>query len=233
MQTDILIYAIIAGVLVIWLRNILGTRNGDEQQRPNPYTDATQKPKNIVGLDGQPFVVEENEALKKLDLPSDVITGIEDLSKSMRDFDPLKFVENAKEAFIMVVESFAKGEKDTLEMLLTPGVYKSFEQAINAREKSKETVSTEIHAVRKAEIVEVKKQDGIAYVSIRFTADETCVIRDKDDKILSGDPERITEMVDVWVFGRKIKAKEPTWLVYETRDDEVEDHKTPIPETSE
>ena len=233
MQTDILIYAIIAAVLVIWLRNVLGTRNEDEQQRPNPYLDATPKPKNIVGLDGQPFVVDDGSDLKKLDLPEGVFVAAEDLSRTMRDFDAVKFVENAKDAFIMVVEAFAKGEKDVLEMLLAPAVYKSFEGVINERDSKGETVSTEIHAIRKADIVEIKQQDGIAYVSIRFTADETCVIRDKEDEILSGDPERITEMVDVWTFGRKIKSKEPTWLLYETRDDEVEDHKTPIPDTSE
>lgn len=233
MQTDILIYAIIAAVLVIWLRNILGTRNGDEQQRPNPYLDANSKPKNIVGLDGQPFVVDDASDIKKLDLPEGVLMAAEDLSRAMRDFDAVQFVENAKDAFIMVVEAFAKGEKDVLEMLLAPGVYKSFESVINERNDKKESVSTEIHAIRKADIVEVKQKDGMAYVSIRFTADETCVIRDGDDKIISGDPERITEMVDVWTFGRKIKDRDPTWLLYETRDDEVEDHKTPIPEAGE
>ncbi len=236
METDILIYAIIAAVLVVWLRNILGTRNGDEQQRPNPYVESEQskpKPKNIVGLDGQPFVVDMENPLKKLDLSDELIKEAEGLSRQMRDFDAISFVENAKNAFVMVVEAFAKGEKDVLEMLLAPSVYESFEGAIKEREKKGETVSTEIHAVRKADIVDIQQKNGIAYVSIRFTADETCVIRDKDDNILSGDPERITEMVDVWTFGRKIKSKEPTWLLFETRDDEVEDHKTPIPEASD
>ncbi len=236
METDILIYAIIAAVLVVWLRNILGTRSNDEQQRPNPYVESERdkaKPKNIVGLDGQPFVVDMENPLKKLDLSDALIKEAEDLSRQMRDFNAIQFVENAEKAFIMVVEAFAKGEKDVLEMLLAPSVYESFEAAIKAREEKGETVSTEIHAVRKADIVDIQQKNGVAYVSIRFTADETCIIRDKDGNILSGDPERITEMVDVWTFGRKIKAKEPTWLLFETRDDEVEDHKTPIPEASD
>ena len=236
METDILIYAIIAAVLVVWLRNILGTRSNDEQQRPNPYVESERdkaKPKNIVGLDGQPFVVDMENPLKKLDLSDALIKEAEDLSRQMRDFNAVQFVDNAEKAFIMVVEAFAKGEKDVLEMLLAPSVYESFEGAIKAREEKGETVSTEIHAVRKADIVDIQQKNGVAYVSIRFTADETCIIRDKDGNILSGDPERITEMVDVWTFGRKIKAKEPTWLLFETRDDEVEDHKTPIPEASD
>jgi predicted lipid-binding transport protein (Tim44 family) len=232
-QTDILIYAVIAAVLVIWLRNVLGTRNSDEQQRPNPYLDVSAKVENIVGIDGLPFAQAENAALKKMDLSAEVTAQIETMTRSMRDFDPVKLVENAKDAFVMVVEAFAKGEKEILEMLLAPSVCKSFTQVIDERSKKGEAVSTEIHAVRKAELIDVSEKDGFAYVSIRFTADETCVIRDKDDKIIAGDPDRITEMVDVWVFGRKIKSKDPTWLVFETRDDEIEDHKTPIPDTSE
>ena len=138
METDILIYAIIAAVLVVWLRNILGTRNGDEQQRPNPYVESEQnkaKPKNIVGLDGQPFVVDMENPLKKLDLSDELIKEAEGLSRQMRDFDAISFVENAKNAFVMVVEAFAKGEKDVLEMLLAPSVYESFEGAIKEREK--------------------------------------------------------------------------------------------------
>src|SRR5262245_20930960 len=34
---DLIVYAIVAAGLVIWLRNILGTRHGDERERPNPF----------------------------------------------------------------------------------------------------------------------------------------------------------------------------------------------------
>ena len=40
---DLFIYIIIAVVLVIWLRNTLGTRHGDEKTRPNPYAQDNSK----------------------------------------------------------------------------------------------------------------------------------------------------------------------------------------------
>ena len=41
MSADILLYALVAAGLVFWLRNILGTRHGDERQRSNPFSSET------------------------------------------------------------------------------------------------------------------------------------------------------------------------------------------------
>ena len=132
----------------------------------------------------------------------------------------------------MIVTAFAAGDKPTLKMLLADNVYKAFEHAIAERERKGETVETDIHVIKTAKIVSAKVEKQKAIVSIRFTAEETCVIRDKDGNILSGDPDRVTEMTDLWTFTRNVKSKDPVWHVSETRDDIPEDHdaKTPLPE---
>ena len=38
MHLDILIYAAVAAFLIYRLNAVLGTRNGSERQRPNPFT---------------------------------------------------------------------------------------------------------------------------------------------------------------------------------------------------
>ncbi len=224
---DLIIYIIIAGVLVLWLKNTLGTRTGHEKQHPNPFeNNGTEEKSNVSDL---------NAGIA--DLPKNMLfansvaeSGLREIIKIDRSFDPKDFVENAKDAFVMVVEGFAEGDRDILQALLSDGVYKGFDEALKAREKSGETVETEIHAIKKAEIVETTIDGKMVYIAFQFTAEETAVIRDKDGKILSGDPDRITDMCDIWVFGRDVKAKDPTWQVFETRDGEPEDHKTPIPD---
>ena len=42
---ELLIYALVAGGLVFWLRSILGTRHGEERDRSD----------NIISLDGEPL----------------------------------------------------------------------------------------------------------------------------------------------------------------------------------
>lgn len=240
LPVDILLYALVAAGLVFWLRSVIGTRHGDERERPNPFTSAPAEKPAFEGTDNT----------KTLDLPAitdagmmprnSSITGamseqgLEDIAHADRSFDPVSFITAAQEAFAIVVEAFAKGERETLRDLLAEPVYNSFVRAIDDREKRAETVSTEIHAVRRADITDarlINKRD--AYITIRFTADETCVIKDRDGRILSGDPDRITEMVDVWTFLRDVKSRDPRWLLCETRDgDVVEDHKTPVPDAS-
>lgn len=240
LPVDILLYALVAAGLVFWLRSVIGTRHGDERERPNPFTSAPKEKPAYEGTDGA----------KTLDMPAITdgammprnasITnatsemGLEDIARADRTFDPVSFITAAQEAFAIVVEAFAKGDRETLRDLLAEPVFNAFDGAIKAREKSGETVTTEIHAVRHADITDarlVNKRD--AYITIRFTADETCVIKDKDGRILSGDPDRITEMVDVWTFLRDVKSRDPRWLLCETRDgDIVEEHKTPVPDAS-
>ena len=96
-----------------------------------------------------------------------------------------------------------------------------------------ESVSTEIHAVKAVKIMQVKRIENMVFIKLRFIADETCVIRDRDGTILSGNPDRITTMNDVWTFGRDARSKDPTWFLFETADDVKEDLKTPIPDAKD
>jgi predicted lipid-binding transport protein (Tim44 family) len=149
--------------------------------------------------------------------------------KSDRTFDAHKFMAGARDAFPMIVEAFARGDTDTLQDLLAPKVYDAFLSVIEDRKTRCETVSTEIHAVRGIEFIEARLVGTMSFIGLRIEAEETCVIRDQDQHIISGNPDRITPMVDVWIFGRETRAKDPTWLLYETRDDMIEPHGTNVP----
>ena len=119
----------------------------------------------------------------------------------------------------MIVEAFAKGDRETLKDLLADPVYKSFEGAIQTREASGDVMSAEILAMRKAEVTEAKLQNKIAYITVRFTADETTVTHDKNGAVVAGHAERVIPMRDVWTFGRDTRSKDTRWLVYQTRGD--------------
>jgi predicted lipid-binding transport protein (Tim44 family) len=240
---DLIIYAAIAAGLVFWLRNILGTRHGDERSRENPFLtggdDNTPPDNSVAGHGAQPGAFPLGHA----EVPQEVLprnasilpqarAGLEDIARVEKQFDIAHFLGGAETAFIMIVEAFAKGDKETLQNLLSDPVYKLFNTVIDDRAKKGEMVDTEIHAVRKIEVMDARLVQKTAYLTIEFTADETCVIRDKDNNILSGDPDRITEMRDIWVFSRTLKSKDPVWYLVETRDGEVEEHKTPLPDSA-
>lgn len=241
MDATLILYAVIAAGLVFWLRSILGTKSGSERERPNPFTQPIEKPRaenSVIDIKTKENVVTLPLADSAPALPRNVSfaneeaqRGMLDIARVERDFDLARFTQGAQDAFVMIVEAFAQGDRDTLKNLLEPQVYAAFDGAIKTRESVGEKMSSEIHAVRKVEILAAHTDNKSAFIKIRFIADETCVIRDKDGNTISGDPERITEMNDVWTFSRVLKAREPIWLLHETRDGDVkEDQKTPVPD---
>ena len=44
----------------------------------------------------------------------------------------------------------------------------------------------------------------------------TCV-KDKNKKIVSGDPEKIKKVSDTWKFSRDLRSNSPNWQLIETQ----------------
>jgi len=236
---DLIVYALVAAGLVFWLRSILGTRHGDEQERSNPYATENISDNNSSDapyIAGQQPMSEEDRIRELASQPKSNLSvenktaenGLLDISKSDKKFEITQFLNGAQDAFALIVESFAQGDKETLQNLLVEDVYKAFESAVNERKKRGETSITEIHAIKKAEVMAARIEGKKAFITMCFTADETSVTRDSEGEIISGHPDKVTQMRDVWTFGREINSKNPAWLVYETRDD-LEDDNTTIP----
>mgnify|MGYP000194541360 CR=1 FL=1 len=150
----------------------------------------------------------------------------EEVIEAFKDFDINFFLEGAQEAFVIVVEAFGEGDRDTLNGLLAPNVFDAFDQAIAEREKNDETMQTEIHAIKKAEITDARLDRKTALITVRFTAEETSVIKDSNGEIVSGHPDKVTQMRDMWVFSREVRARDPRWFLHETKGDFDGDNET-------
>ena len=229
MPADLIVYALIAAGLVFWLRSILGTRSGAERERPNPYLvpDASENG-GLPLIEGASALGMEERIAKLAIEPGKVKSiasktaelGLIEIARTDRSFDIDFFLDGAQDAFAMIVESYADGDREALKNLLAPGVYAAFEGGISAREARHEKQIADIHAIRKAEVVDAKLEGKKAFITVRFIAEETSVTRDALGEIISGHPDRTTQMKDIWTFGRDLKSKDPSWLVYETKADE-------------
>ncbi len=234
MPADILIYAIVAAALIFWLRNVLGTRHGDEHDRPNPFAGGLEKTKaapdnSDVNTGTRLAAADESTDLnatleRNMTVADAAQTGLLEIMRADRSFDVLHFLRGAQDAFAMIVEGFAKGDRETLQGLLAPSVYGAFEGVITARENKGEKAFTEIHAIRKIEIIEATLDKKTALLTIRFVADETNVLHDKEGRVVSGNSDRISETIDIWTFARDIKSRDPRWLLTATRDEDAADH---------
>jgi predicted lipid-binding transport protein (Tim44 family) len=225
-----MIYAIVAAGLVFWLRSVLGTRrNDDPPPRVNPFT-VRPETTTASATDSRPATA--LPAPSSAAAPGDFSTGLErnmaigsqaqqglmDIARADASFSLPHFLRGAQDAFAMVVEAFAAGDRETLQGLLSADVYNAFCRVLDMRAQSGENASVEIHAIRRAEVVNAELDKRMAHITVKFVADETSLLRDRDGKLLAGHPERVTEAVDIWTFARDIRSREPAWMITETRE---------------
>ncbi|MGN7437344.1 MAG: Tim44/TimA family putative adaptor protein [Alcanivorax sp.] len=240
MAAELLIYALIAAGLIFWLRSILGTRSDDDTGAHTSRLELSEDGK-IVGLNAgeaergedKRGLIEELAESQKANMGidgEDAKAGLHTVVDADRDFDVYMFLNAAQDAFVFAVESFADGDRETLEDLLSPDVFAAFDGAISEREKAGETMQTEIQSIQKSEIIEAHMEGKKAFITVRFWADEVTVTKDEDGNIVYGHPDKVTQMRDVWTFCRDVKSRDPRWLVVETREDGAGDNET-IPNT--
>jgi predicted lipid-binding transport protein (Tim44 family) len=230
---DLFIYIVIAIALVVWLRNTIGSKHGSETDRSDiierikERQQQNQKPADTGHIIDLNISQSETSANPQKTVMNNISTeGGEDTTKEIIDymhvdpsFNPKDFINGAKEAFPMIVEAFSRADLKTLKMLLSDGVYTTFEQAIEDRKNKGETLATDVHVVKDCKIMGIKRIDHMTYIKLRFLAEETIVIRDREGNITHGNPDKLIAMNDVWTFGRDMKSKDPTWYLYETSDD--------------
>lgn len=245
MPADIIIYAIIAAGLAIWLRNLLGTNPDDEAQHPSPLKPQAQKPQNVHHLElslelGERPTAPEEQIAKYAEDRTGMLSidnktaenGLLEILAADKTFDIKFFFEAAQDVFAMVVEAFADNDREALADMLDAPVYEAFEGAITAREKTEERMITDIHAISKTQIIEAKVKARKASITVRFEAEETSATYDKEHQLIAGHPDKTTHMTDIWTFSRDLKSKDPRWLVTETRGDFEGDNET-IPNAGE
>ena len=244
---DIIIYALIAGGLIFWLRSILGTRHGDERTRSNPFV--TPGDKNTENNPQQPAVhlnadephvpapdVYDPFQDESLFADEDVRDDLKKVAQRDASFNPKTFLQNAEDAFIIIVEAFAAGDREELKPLLDKSVYEAFDRAISEREALGHKIINDIQAIRDVKIVKCATEGGMVYITVSLHVEETNVTRDADDKILSGNPNRTSEVIDIWTFGRKMRSKDPVWYLFETREGAAESGDTEnliVPDTGD
>jgi len=227
---DLIFYGLIAAGLVFWLRSVLGTRHGDERERPSPFSisieieDASDD--NGLALSREPEpkkmiaeMLENRDGVMAVENKTAEAGLLDILEAEREEFDIKRFLQGSQDAFVMIVEAFAQGDREALGDLLDEKVYKAFEGAITEREEKGEDLFTEVHAVRKSEVIEARLEGKTAYITVRFVADETRVLRDDGGEILEGHPDRVSEVRDIWTFSKPVRSRDPRWLLVETRGD--------------
>lgn len=235
-----LISLIVAVVVILKLRSVLGRRTGDEEARVERYRAeraqraARSATDNVVSMPRR-----ERETVAAGPAPEDLQTDAEERIKSYPSvepaaraglieiarldpgFDPESFIRGAKQAYEMIVTAFAEGNRKLLRDLLSRDVYESFTRAITEREGRSDQVDQSFVGIDKADILESEVKSGIASITVRFVSQLISATRDKAGAIIAGDPQRIKEVTDIWTFSRDVSTAKaranPNWRLIATQ----------------
>ena len=183
---DIILLAMIAGFIFLRLRGILGKRSGFEGKAPGQFKEVI---KNI-----------------NVEQPKKVSDKFDDDAQK-------EFIKGAKIAYETIITDFSDNDNKitTSKPLLNNEIYNQFNQALKERSSRGHYAEITFIGVNSATIKEHKKIGKILNVTVDFIAEVITCIRDKDKKIVSGDPEKIKKIYDTWVFSRNTTSSNPNW----------------------
>ena len=183
---DIILLAMIAGFIFLRLRGILGKRTGYEGKPPTQFKEVLNNIK--VDQEAKPKEKFDDEAQKE-------------------------FLKGAKIAYETIITDFSDNDNKitNAKPLLNKNIYDQFDDALKERMKRGHFAEITFIGVNKAEIKEHKKNGNILNVTVDFIAEVITCIRDKDKKIVSGDPEKIKKIYDTWIFSRDTTSSNPNW----------------------
>ena len=183
---DIILLAMIAGFIFLRLRGILGKRTGFEGKAPTQF-DKILKEAVVKKATREEEVFDEN---------------------AQKDF-----LKGARIAYETIITDFSDNDNKITNSkpLLNEHIYNQFNEALKARSARGHYAEITFIGVNSAEIKEHKKIDKILNVTVDFIAEVITCIRDKDKKIVSGDPEKIKKIYDTWVFSRDTASANPNW----------------------
>jgi len=184
---DIILLAMIAGFIFLRLRGILGKRTGFEGKSAPQFEEILKN----VNID-----IETNKKVQNFD---------EQAQK--------EFLDGAKIAYETIITDFSDDDNKLTKSktLLSKKIYDQFNTALKERSNKGYFAEITFIGVSSADIKEHKKINNILKVTVDFVGEVITCVKDKDNKIISGDPDKIKKIYDTWIFSRDTKSSNPNW----------------------
>ena len=189
---DIILLAMLAGFIILRLRNILGRKTGHQGKPMSRYF-----PRGMEVLKD----IENNEAIKS--------GNVDEEAKK-------QFLKGAEIAYEQIITSFAKGDKKALKTLLEKKLFQRFSEVIDERNNKQLKYETTFIGIKSAKILEFKKIENIYRVTVNFVSEIITCVKDKNNKVIEGNPDTIKTVNDVWKFSKNMWSQDPTWYLVDT-----------------
>ena len=188
---DIILLGMIAGFIILRLRSILGRKTGHESKVYPGYTE------------------------KEFNVPKNEIKPVKQNLEILEGKDKKEFLRGAEIAYESILTSFANGDLIKLKNLLSSNMFSNFSEAIKSRNKEGIRSEFTFVGVKESSVEKYEKIKDNLFATVKFVAEVISVKKDKENKIIEGNPDKIKFVTDSWKFTRNIKQKNPNWYLSE------------------
>ncbi len=186
---DIILLAMIAGFIFLRLRGILGKKTGFEEDINSNFRQEASESKPTIKLNSETF----DENAKK------------------------EFLKGAQIAYETIVTNFSMGKLKDIKSLLDMSVYEQFNIALDERKSKNYSSETTFIGINSAKIKHHQQNKNMLEVTVEFVSEIISCIKDKENKIISGDPEKVKKVNDIWKFSKDSRSTNPNWLLIDTQ----------------
>ena len=160
---DIIIFAVIAVFIIYRLRSVLGKRTGFQKNvNQQEFVKKETKPQQ----DKIPQLTENEKKLEVVYMKSN-------------SFDHKVFLEGAKKAFEIIITAFNKGDKKTLNNLVSKDVYATFETAIDSGSNNP---NSQFYSLIVDGIEDAKVEGGKITIAVNFISEQ--ILGDNEENIV-------------------------------------------------
>ena len=189
---DIILLAMFAGFIILRLRNILGRKTGHQGKLINRFF-----PKGVEVLKD----IENNEEISKGE--------VDEAAKK-------EFLKGAGIAYEQIITSFANGDKKSLKRLLGKNMFENFSEVLEERKNKELKYETTFIGLKSSKVLEFKKIENIYKVTVNFVSEIITCVKDKEQKVIEGNPDKIKTVNDIWKFSKNMWSQDPTWYLVDT-----------------
>ena len=201
---DIIIFAVIAVLLVLRLRSVLGQRTGYEDQQPRQGAAQNN--------DNEPIPLHPEKM-------SNAVAdghGIAAVQAADRSFSEKQFLQGAAAAFEMILKAYADGDLAQLKRLLSYDLLQSFTESIQQRQRDEESLTIVIDDMKAVSILNAQVFDNVAAITVHFHSVQTRTLVNDQGDVIDDEDVGQREIVDIWTFERDLTLNDPNWKLAET-----------------
>ena len=212
---QLLVLAAIAVLLILRLRNVLGTREGFEKpeiSKAEPMKRAARPDLEVI--EGGP----DHDITDHAPEGSNAAAALAKMKAIDPAFQVGPFLQGARGAYEMILMEFEAGNMDAIQPYISPEIFDSFSEVVNARADQGLTIDGKFIGIRELALVEAEFDDVTkdAEITVRFVGEMTSVVKDADGAVVEGDEKAVKRQRDVWTFSRLMNSGDPNWLLVAT-----------------